>query len=93
VGWTIFHCSSKGNFKTHIRVKIGSVTLLQNLLVWGLFFFFCETGFWTHSFVPAKQVLYCLSHTSSPVILEMGSQELFAQAGLKPWSSWSQPLK
>jgi hypothetical protein len=35
----------------------------------------------------AKQVLYCLSHTSSPfalVILEMGSLELFAQAGLEP---------
>jgi hypothetical protein len=30
------------------------------------FFFFCRTGVWTHSFTFAKQVLYCLSHTSSP---------------------------
>jgi hypothetical protein len=27
------------------------------------------------------------------VILEMRSPELFAQADLKLWSSWSQPLK
>jgi hypothetical protein len=40
-----------------------------------------------------KQVLYHLSHTSSSfalVILEMGSWELFAWAGLEPPSSWSQ---
>jgi hypothetical protein len=35
----------------------------------------------------AKQALYCLSHTSvhfALVILETGSYELFAQAGLEP---------
>jgi hypothetical protein len=36
--------------------------------------------------MPAKQVLYHLSHTSSPFsfgFLEMGSFELFAQADLE----------
>jgi hypothetical protein len=43
-----------------------------------------------------KQILSCLSHTSSPfclVILEMESCELLAWADLKPWSSWSPPLE
>jgi hypothetical protein len=31
-----------------------------------IFFFFCETGAWTQGFTLAKQVLYRLSHTSSP---------------------------
>jgi hypothetical protein len=51
--------------------------------------FFSGTGIWT-------QVLYHLSYTSSPLlfsILEMESQELFARAGLKLWSSQSQPPK
>jgi hypothetical protein len=26
-------------------------------------------------------------------VVEMGSHELFAWAGLKPWSSWSMPLE
>jgi hypothetical protein len=37
-------------------------------------------------FTLAKQVLYCLSHTSIPfalVILEIGSLKLFAQVGLE----------
>jgi hypothetical protein len=40
--------------------------------------------------------LYCLSHTSRSfalVILEMVSHKLFAQAGLKPKFSQSQPPK
>jgi hypothetical protein len=45
----------------------------------------------TQGFELAKQKLYRLSHTSSPsfavVILEIGSHELFDQAGLKPQSS------
>jgi hypothetical protein len=37
-----------------------------------------------------------LSHTSiffALVILQLGSLNLFAQAGFKLWSSWSQPPK
>jgi hypothetical protein len=44
----------------------------------------------------AKQMLYHLSNTSSPLavfILELGSCELFAWAGLEPQSSRSQPPK
>jgi hypothetical protein len=31
-----------------------------------LFFFFCDTMVWTQGLVFARQVLYCLSHESSP---------------------------
>jgi hypothetical protein len=30
------------------------------------FFFLVELGFWTQSFPPGRQKLYCLSHTSRP---------------------------
>jgi hypothetical protein len=49
-------------------------------------FFFFWSNWSLNSRLSVKQVLYCLSHISSPffalVILKMGSQELFAQAGL-----------
>jgi hypothetical protein len=44
---------------------------------------FGGTRVWTQGYVLAEQV----------VILETGSLELFAQAGLQPWSSWFQPPK
>jgi hypothetical protein len=60
-----------------------------------IFFFpFGETGVWTQGFMSAKQVLSCLSHTSSSfalVILEMGSPELFIWVGLESQSFQSQP--
>jgi hypothetical protein len=44
-------------------------------------------GFKLRTSVLIKQAIYSLSHTSSPFYsgyLEMGSQELFAQAGFEP---------
>jgi hypothetical protein len=61
-----------------------------------LFCLFCWDWVWTQAFMLTKQVLYCLSHTSSHFalfILEMGSRQLFAWAGLKPWPLGSQPPK
>jgi hypothetical protein len=57
-------------------------------------FFGGGTGDWTQGFTLAKQASTSWATPPVPfalVILEMGSQELFAQAGFKPWSSWSQP--
>jgi hypothetical protein len=51
------------------------------------FFFVCETGVWIQGFALAKQVLYCLNHTSSPlvlVILEMGVPFYLPSPGLEP---------
>jgi hypothetical protein len=43
------------------------------------------------------EVLYFLSHTSSPFFSgyfwRLGSPEIISKAGLEPWSSWSQPPK
>jgi hypothetical protein len=58
-----------------------------------LFYFFGETGFWIQGFTLAKQVFFCLSHAVSSFCFGYfgdGSCELFAQAGLEPWPSWSQ---
>jgi hypothetical protein len=65
--------------------------LFNSFVCWG-------TGIWTQGFTFAKQVLYSLSHTSSPLCFGYfgdggGSSELSAQAGLKPWSFQSQPPK
>jgi hypothetical protein len=49
-------------------------------------------GFWTQRFTLARQVLYHLSHSASPVlcwIFLRGSRELFAWTDLEPRSSWS----
>jgi hypothetical protein len=51
-------------------------------------YFFCGSGIGIQGFTFAKQVLYHLSHTSSPFCSDYfgewgGSQELFAWAGLK----------
>jgi hypothetical protein len=55
-------------------------------------FIFGGTGVWTQGFMLAKQAFYCLCHNSVyfalVVILETGVS-LFAQAGLRPWSSLS----
>jgi hypothetical protein len=61
-----------------------------------LVFSFGSTGVWTQGFTFAKRVVYPVSHT--PVhfvlfILEMGSHELFALAGLELQSSPFQPPK
>jgi hypothetical protein len=38
-----------------------------NIHMWpGVFLFICNTGVWTQDFPFSRQVLYCLSHTSSP---------------------------
>jgi hypothetical protein len=61
---------------------------------WLEFFFFFLVGL---GLTLAKQVLYCLGHTSSPFCSgyfgDGISHELFAWAGLKPRSSQSQPPK
>jgi hypothetical protein len=62
---------------------------------WDAFLFFVG-WVWTQGFVLAKQ---CSNAWTTPlvhfalVILEMGSQELFAWSVLEPWSSWSRPSK
>jgi hypothetical protein len=37
-----------------------------HVILWQNFFLFCSIGVWTQGFVLAKQMLYHLSHTSSP---------------------------
>jgi hypothetical protein len=45
------------------------------------FFFFGSNEDWAQSFALVRQMLHCLSHTSSPVILETESRFL-------PWLTW-----
>jgi hypothetical protein len=59
-------------------------------------FFFDRTRVWTQPFALVKQSRCSTAWATSPVhfslvILEMGSCELFAQAGFETWSSQSQP--
>jgi hypothetical protein len=51
------------------------------------FFFFSDTGAWTHGLHLdlLHQAYFCEG------FFEIGSPELFAQAGLELWSSWSLP--
>jgi hypothetical protein len=59
------------------------------------FNFFGSTGVWAQFFMLTRQALYHVSQSTSPVLcrvlFEIGSLELFVQAGLEPWTSWSLP--
>jgi hypothetical protein len=51
------------------------------------FFFFCSTRVWTQGLQldPLSQSIFVM------FIFEIGSHQLFAQAGFILWSSWSLP--
>jgi hypothetical protein len=69
----------------------GCSTTLGNTIDF-LFFFFSGTRVWTQDSTLAGQVLYHLSHASSPFCSGYfgdGVCELFAWVSLKPWSSQS----
>jgi hypothetical protein len=52
------------------------------------FFCFCSTGTWTQGLhlEPLHQLFFV-----ADFFFKIGCQELFAQAGFEPWSSWSLP--
>jgi hypothetical protein len=75
--------SSKYFYYEHIIIYQASPLLIfenSHILVC-LFFFFDSTGVWTQGFMLAKQVLFCLRHTSSPT-----TPIVLHSAGL--WSSY-----
>jgi hypothetical protein len=60
--------------------------------------FFCSSGVWIQSLTLDRQALFHLSHSAIPFFVcagyfQIGSCELFGQAGFKLWSSWSLPPK
>jgi hypothetical protein len=56
----------------------------------GFCFFFFELGFWTpQGLTLARQVLYHLSHSTSPLLV--GSHKLFVWADSESQSSWALP--
>jgi hypothetical protein len=59
------------------------------------FFSLGSTRVWIQGFILGRQALYHLGRSVSPfwywLFFEIGSWELFAQAGFKPQSSWSLP--
>jgi hypothetical protein len=70
--WRMFH-----------RKKLNS--MLQSICYNYLFCFFGGTGVWIQCFMPARQVLYCLNHTSNSFFSSgyFGDMvSLFAQASL-----------
>jgi hypothetical protein len=67
------------NQKIHVIYQLCKISAI---LIISLFLFLVVLGF-----ALAKQVLYCLSHTSNPFCsgyFEMRVYELFVQAGLEP---------
>jgi hypothetical protein len=77
-----------------IQSNSGIVDEQSKVFLFIYFTFLCGTRVLTKGFALVRQVLYHLSHTSSPFFSgyfgDGGSHELFAWAGLKLQSSQSQ---
>jgi hypothetical protein len=69
-----------------INIPIGDILKLPPTF----FFLFLVDWGWTQGFALARQALHHLRHTSSPFCSEDGAS-FFAQAGLKPQSSYLKP--
>jgi hypothetical protein len=90
VGFALRNLCSLGKYSTTWTTPQPFLLLVNFWIGFGFFVGGLGNWVWTLGFALAKQVLYVLVHTSSPfdlVILEMKSHELFALAGLEPWSS------
>jgi hypothetical protein len=96
-----FSISISNSFTQFLKIRTGDfsiiiTTFLSNTRASSLFFFFGGTGVWIQASCLQSR---CFTAWATPsvhfalVILEMRSQELFAQAGLELWSSWSYPPK
>jgi hypothetical protein len=53
-------------------------------------FFWWDWGLFNSALCLQSRTFYCLSHTSSPLVI-LESLEILAWAGLESWSSWCQP--
>jgi hypothetical protein len=82
MSWMLIPCQMN-NWQTFFSHSIGCLFTLQiltfDVYVWLVFFVslfvFGRTSVWTQCFILARQVLYPLSHTSSPM------QKLFSNSG------------
>jgi hypothetical protein len=83
-----YHCPRRFVLLSFSSVSL--LTLLPPILLSPLLFYlfiYCGAGAWTQGLrlEPLHQPYFCVG------FFKIGSLELFAWAGFKPWSSWSLP--